>query len=302
MASDLYEAYPEAATLIDVADRLLDFPLKDRMFGSGAPPEDAKRELTATSVTQPALYVHSLASMAVLRGWGYAPDMVAGHSLGEYSALASAGSLDFEEGLRLVRLRGQLMAEAGHVRPGTMAAVLNLEIEVVDRICREASDGTGEVVQPANYNAPGQIVISGDDGAVNRAVDLAREAGARKVVMLPVSGAFHSPLMDFARDHFGAALEGAEVRPPSCPIFLNVTAQPTRDPDEIRMRLLEQLTAPVRWVQTLEGMRDAGALRYVEVGTGNVLSGLVRRTLGKDVRTDLAGSATDLEALRPDTV
>jgi len=297
MAADLYEAFPEARALIEGADRLMDFPLKELMFGGGGDEEAQQRALTQTDVTQPALFVHSLAAMAVLRAHGYVPDMVAGHSLGEYSALAAVGALDFEDGLRLVRLRGQLMGQAGKQRPGAMAAVLNLDADKLEKICSRESDKGDGVVQPANYNAPGQIVISGDESAVARASAAAAEAGSRRVVPLPVSGAFHSPLMEFALDGLAAALAEADISEPICPVYLNVTAKPTRDPAEIRARLLEQLTAPVRWSQILEAMGRDGAESFVEVGTGSVLSGLARRTLGKGIEVRAAGTAEELQAL-----
>jgi [acyl-carrier-protein] S-malonyltransferase len=297
MAADLYDRFPEARDVIDEADRHLDFPLKERMFGEGGDAEAEKDALTQTDVTQPALYVHSLAAFAVLEAKGHTPDMTAGHSLGEYSALAAAGALDVIEGLRLVRLRGQLMARAGEERPGAMAAVLNLDADVLERICAEATDAGDGVVQCANFNAPGQIVISGDGNAVVRASEAAKEAGARRVVALPVSGAFHSPLMEYARDGLADALDNADIRAPRCPVYLNVTAAPTTDPSEIRQRLLDQLTAPVRWAQTLEAMRADGAERFVEVGAGNVLAGLVKRTLGRDVETAMAGTAEEIETM-----
>jgi [acyl-carrier-protein] S-malonyltransferase len=296
MAADLHAAFPEAAAVIDLADRHLDFPLKSFMFGSGGDAAEEQATLTRTDVTQPALYVHSLAAMAVLRARGQTPSVAAGHSLGEYSALAAVGALDFEEGLHLVRLRGQLMARAGDDRPGAMAAVLNLEPDVIERVCAAASGDDGVVV-PANYNAPGQIVISGDAAAVERAMAALKEEGARRVVPLPVSGAFHSPLMEFAVEGLAGALEAAEISAPICPVYLNVSGEPTSDPDQIRRRLLEQLTSPVRWAQSLEAMRRDGIERFVEVGTGNVLSGLARRTLGREVVTATAGTAQELEEL-----
>ena len=297
MGADLYEQFPEARAVIDEADRHLDFPLKERMFGAGGDADAEQAALTQTDVTQPALYVHSLAAFAVLEKQGHAPDMTAGHSLGEYSALAAAGALGVIDGLRLVRLRGQLMARAGDERPGTMAAVLGIDPDALERVCEEVTD-TGEgVVQCANFNAPGQIVISGDNSAVERAGEAAKAAGAKRVIPLTVGGAFHSPLMGYARDGLGEALERAEIRAPRCPVYLNVTAQPTTDPDEIRRQLLAQLTAPVRWAQTLEAMRAGGADRFVEVGAGNVLAGLVKRTLGRDVETATAGKADELAAL-----
>ena len=260
------------------------------MFG------DDDEALKPTEITQPALYTHSLAAAAALRERGVTPGLAAGHSLGEWSALAAVGAMSFADGLRAVRRRGELMAQAGDIRPGAMSAVLGLDADALEAVCREATEaGEGEVV-PANYNDPGQIVISGDGPAVERAGALATEAGARRVVPLPVSGAFHSPLMAFARDGLAETLQSLALSAPSCPVVLNVTAEPTTDPEEIRRRLLEQLTAPVRWAQSLERMQAEGATRFVEVGTGKVLSGLVKRTLGRDAETAQAGTAAEVEA------
>ncbi len=295
MGADLYEQFPEARAVFDEAEEVFEASLTALMFGTGGDPEAEQAALTQTDVTQPALYVHSLAAFAVLTSKGRAPDMTAGHSLGEYSALAAAGALSFAEGLRLVRLRGQLMARAGDERPGAMSAVLNLDADVLERVCAEATEAGEGVVQCANFNAPGQIVISGDGEAVERAGAAASEAGAKRVLPLPVSGAFHSPLMAYAVDGLGEALDRAEITAPRCPVYLNVTARPTTDPGEIRRRLLDQLTAPVRWAQTLEAMRADGAGQFVEVGAGKVLSGLVRRTLGREVETATAGTSDDLD-------
>ena len=290
MASDL-TGLPEARALLDQADDVLGFGLTALMFG------DDPEALRPTEVTQPALYVHSLAANAALAARGVRPEMAAGHSLGEWSALAAVGAVGFADGLRAVRRRGELMAQAGDVRPGAMSAVLGLDAETLEDVCRRATAaGEGEAV-PANYNDPGQIVISGDAPAVERAGALAPEAGAKRVIPLPVSGAFHSPLMAFARDGLAATLDALEITAPQCPVVLNVTARPTADPDEIRRRLLDQLTAPVRWAQSLERMAANGATRFVEVGTGRVLSGLVRRTLGRDAQTAQAGTADEIGAL-----
>jgi [acyl-carrier-protein] S-malonyltransferase len=294
MGADLYERFPEARALFDEADALFGRRLTELMFGAGGNAEAEAAALRQTDVTQPALYVHSMAAMAVLRRKGASPDMAAGHSLGEYSALAAAGALSFEDGLRAVRRRGELMGQAGADRPGAMAAVLNLGNDVLEELCRRASDAGEGVVQPANYNAPGQIVISGDAAAVERASELAKEAGARRVLPLPVSGAFHSPLMEHARTGLAEALGEIEIRQPRFPVYLNVTARPATDPEELRRRLLEQLTAPVRWAQSLEAMYVDGAHRFVEVGAGNVLAGLAKRTLAKDVETATAGKAEEL--------
>ena len=294
MGADLYDASATARARFDAADDQLGFTLTDLMFGNT---DTAEEQLKQTENTQPALFVHSLAAMAVLEARGLTPAMVAGHSLGEYSALAAAGAISFADGLRVVRIRGELMATAGQERPGTMAAIIGADDEAVEAACEEARTAGPGVVQPANFNAPGQIVISGDEDAVKRAMERAEAHGARRVIPLPVSGAFHSPLMDYAREGLGEALEALDIAEPRCPVYLNVTAAPTKDPDEIRQRLLQQLLSPVRWAQTLRHMHRDGAERFVEVGAGRVLSGLVRRTLGRDVETLQAGTAEECEAV-----
>ncbi|HEX8299188.1 MAG TPA: ACP S-malonyltransferase [Rubricoccaceae bacterium] len=288
MGADLFEASPEARAVFDEADAVLGVSLTSLMFGDDA------EALKPTEITQPALFTHSLAADAVLRARGLRPDVAAGHSLGEWSALAATGAVTFADGLRAVRRRGELMAQA---RSGAMSAVLGLDAAALESACREATEAGEGVVVPANYNDPGQIVISGDAEAVARAGALCTAAGAKRVVPLPVSGAFHSPLMAPARDAFAETLDSLTITAPACPVVLNVTAEPTQDPDEIRARLLEQLTAPVRWAQSLERMAALGATRYVEVGTGAVLSGLVRRTLGRDAQTAPAGTADQIAAL-----
>lgn len=289
MARDLYDAFPEARARLDAANAVLGFDLTGLMFGEDA---DALRP---THVTQPALYVHSLAADAILEARDHRPDAVAGHSLGEYSALAAAGALAFEDGLKLVRLRGELMAEAGSDRPGTMAALLGAEDAQAEALCQSVSTSEAVVVA-ANYNSPGQIVISGDVAAVEAAVARAAEFGAKKAVVLPVSGAFHSPLMAPAAARLGEALGATPFRTPRCPVYLNVTGAPSSDPEEIRARLLEQLTSPVRWAQTKRALHADGIHHFVEVGTGSVLSGLVKRTLGKNVETTTRGTAADFDA------
>lgn len=291
MAQDLYEAFPEAKARLDEADDVLGFSLTALMFGTSGE-ADAEAALRRTDVTQPALYAHSLAATAILEARGESPDCTAGHSLGEYSALAAAGAISFADGLRIVQKRGTLMAEAGTGRAGTMAAILGMEADALEAVCADASAG-GEVVVPANYNAPGQIVISGDVAAVERACALASERGAKRAIMLPVSGAFHSPLVAPAAEGLAEALGALAIAAPRCPVYLNVTGAPTKDPEEIRRRLLEQLTAPVRWAQTLEAMQAAGAETFAEVGTGRVLSGLVKRTLGRRAPTRTYGAAGD---------
>lgn len=294
MGADLAERFPEAREVVDRADAALGFSLSEIMFSDG---EDAAERLRQTEITQPALYVHSLAAHAVLARLGQHADVAAGHSLGEWSALAAMGAVSLEDGLMAVRRRGELMAQAGDVRPGTMAAVLGMDAADLERVCQEATDAGEGVVVPANYNDPGQIVISGDGPAVVRASDMASAAGARRVVPLPVSGAFHSPLMAFARDGLAATLETLAITAPRVPVVLNVTAEPTTDPETIREKLLEQLTAPVRWAQSLEAMNSMGVTRYVEVGAGKVLAGLAKRTLGRQTETATAGTADEIDAL-----
>jgi [acyl-carrier-protein] S-malonyltransferase len=294
MGYELYEQYEEARARFEVANEMLgDVDLLTLMFGLESSITDPEEMLKQTEITQPALYAHSLAIMAVLDAEGVQPDMAAGHSLGEYSALAAVGALSFEDGLRVVRRRGELMSEAGDRRPGTMAAVLGADIAHIESVCEEISTEGEGVVQLANYNAPGQIVISGDVDAVERATG----AIDGRAMPLPVSGAFHSPLMEYAREGLAEVLNTVTLQRPRCPVYPNVTAEPTTDPDEIRQRLTEQLRSPVRWAPTLRRMHEDGATRFVEVGTGQVLQGLVRRTLGDDVEAVGAGTPDEIEKL-----
>lgn len=288
MAADLYTAFPEARERLDAANDVLGFRLTDLLFGNDA------EALRQTDITQPALYVHSLAAMAVAEArTNLTPDMAAGHSLGEYSALAAVGALSFEDGLRLVRLRGQLMARAGTLRPGTMAALIGASDEDAERLCATLREEGAGVIQTANFNSPGQVVISGEVAAIDLAVERAKGFGAKRALKLPVSGAFHSPLMEDARAELGEALAKATISIPRCPVYLNVTAEAATDPETIRALLLAQLTAPVRWTQILHNMHRDGAMHFVEVGTGSVLSGLVKRTLPKDVETRTLGTAAE---------
>jgi [acyl-carrier-protein] S-malonyltransferase len=300
MGQDIYEEFPIARTYFDRADQLLDQAITDIMFGVGDTVDEAESQLRQTEHTQPALFIHSVALHAVLHDAGLTPQMTAGHSLGEYSALVAAGAITFEDGLLAVAERGRLMSESGDERPGTMAALLGMEAEAVERICAEAREESGGIVQPANYNAPDQIVISGDVNAVETAVELTHDYELGRAMPLSVSGAFHSPLMESARTGLAKTLAGLPVAEPDCPVYLNVTASPTTDPDTIRDGLLEQLTSPVRWAQTLHNMDDSGAERYIEVGAGKVLSGLVRRTLGRQSGWHLAGTAEQVNQLTAD--
>jgi [acyl-carrier-protein] S-malonyltransferase len=274
MAKDLYEQHPEARALFEQADAVVGFPLSKICFDG---PEE---ELKQTKNTQPAIFLHSIAIARIHHG--ERASMAAGHSLGEYSALVYAGALTFEDGLRLVRLRGELMQQAGVEQPGTMAAVVGLESTVIDEVCRMASDAG--IVQVANFNSPGQIVISGSVSGVRKAMELAKERGAKLVKELPVSGAFHSPLMESAKSGLREALERTAIRDASIPVYANVSAKPVRAVTEIRRLLYEQLTSPVRWEETIKNMAFDGASMFVEIGPGKVLQGLVKR-IRSDVQT-----------------
>lgn len=274
MGSEHYKSDTIFRGIVDEADELLGYPLSKIMFEG---PSDTLRQ---TEYTQPAIYVHSYGLFKTI---GIEPDMVAGHSLGEFTALTAAGVLSFEAALGLVSLRGKKMQEAGEQHPGTMAAIIGMDDEVVDRICEQATKLIGKPVVPANYNCPGQLVISGDVDAVHKAVDLAKEQGCRLAKILPVSGAFHSPLMKSAYEALQKKLDDTVFSMASCPVFSNYTALPTTKPEELKKNVLEQLLNPVRWTQTLKHMHQDGANEFVEVGPGNVLQGLVKRTI-KDVK------------------
>ena len=266
MCKDLYDAHQEARELCQAADRLLGFSLTDVMFNGTA--EDLKQ----TKVTQPAVFLHSVVAQRLMTI--EKPDMVAGHSLGEFSALVACGALRFEDALLLVSARAQAMQAACEANPGTMAAVLGLPDEQVDEICKNHQDG---VVVAANFNCPGQIVISGEIEAVDAACVTLKEAGARRALRLPVGGAFHSPLMAPAADALAQAINKTEFHKPFCPIYQNVTAKPSMNPEEIRENLLKQLTAPVRWTQSAQNMIADGATEVYEFGPGDVLKGLIRK-------------------------
>lgn len=266
MAKELYEGNPKAKEMFDKADEILGFKITEIMFNGTA--EDLKQ----TKVTQPAIFLHSAILAACLPE--FKPDMVAGHSLGEFSALVAAGAMDFEEGLRLVAIRAQAMQKACEIAEGTMAAVLALPTETIEQICAE-TDG---VVVPANYNCEGQVVISGEKAAVAAACAKMKEAGARRALELPVSGAFHSPLMEPARAELAEGIIKAQIHAPICPVYQNVTAQPTTDPETIKANLLTQLTSPVRWTQSVVNMLADGADHFIELGPGKVLQGLISKT------------------------
>ena len=266
MGLDLYENSPTAQQLFEKANSILGFSITDIMF------EGSAEDLKQTKVTQPAIFLHSVI-LAKTLGETFKPDMVAGHSLGEFSALVAAGALTFEDGLNLVSQRAQAMQKACEIKPSTMAAVLGLEDDVVEKICED----TEGVVVAANYNCPGQLVISGEVEAINRACEAMKEAGARRALVLPVGGAFHSPMMEPAREELAAAIENTTFSKPNCPIYQNVTASAITDEDEIKANLISQLTAPVRWTQSVQKMIEDGAKHFTEVGPGKVLQGLVRK-------------------------
>ena len=266
MGKDLYEAQPEAQTYFERANDILGFSITDVMF------EGSAEDLKQTRVTQPAIFLHSVILSKVI-GDQFAPDMVAGHSLGEFSALVAAGAMSFEDGLKLVSQRAMAMQKACEIQQSTMAAVLGLDDAVVESICEEVPG----IVVPANYNCPGQLVISGAVEAVNEACERLKEAGARRALVLPVGGAFHSPLMEPAREELAAAIEETAFSKPRCPIYQNVTTTAVTDTEAIKENLIAQLTAPVKWTQSVRQMIEDGATSFVEVGPGKVLQGLVRK-------------------------
>ncbi len=268
MAKDLFENDPKSRAMIEEADRILGTSLSGICFDG---PED---QLRLTNNTQPAIFLHSMVAAQALSG--ITPSMVAGHSLGEYSALVMAGALSFADGLRLVRLRGELMLQAGIAQKGTMAAVVGLSPEATEELCIEAS--AAGIVQPANFNSPGQIVISGSVEGVHKAMELAKAKGAKMVKELVVSGAFHSPLMESAREGLKKALDATTFNDARIPVYANVTAEPVTRAAEIRDLLYRQLTMPVRWEQSVRAMVRDGAADFIEVGPGKVLQGLVKRT------------------------
>lgn len=266
MGKEVYDYSDQSKALFEQANEILGFRITDIMF------EGTGEELKQTNVTQPSIFIHSVI-LAKTLGDSFKPDMVAGHSLGEFSALVSAGVLDFESGLALVASRANAMQKACEIQPSTMAAVLGLDDGIVEDICQRVSD----VVVPANYNCPGQLVISGSIAGIDRACELLVEAGARRVLKLNVGGAFHSPLMESARVELEKAIAATDFKSPICPVYQNIDAKPYTDAEKIKNNLIEQLTGPVRWSQIISTMMDDGAGKFIEVGPGNVLQGLVKK-------------------------
>lgn len=268
MGKDLFESNTKAKELFDKADEILGYNITDIMFNG------TDEDLKQTKVTQPAVFLHSVISALCLDDFN--PDMVAGHSLGEFSALVAAGALSFEDGLQLVYARAMAMQKACEAVPSTMAAIINLPDKTIEQVCAEISRD-GHIVVPANYNSPGQVVISGNVEAVKEACVKMKEAGAKRALPLAVGGAFHSPLMEMARVELAKAIEAAPVCTPVCPVYQNVDALPHTDPKEIKDNLLKQLTSPVRWTQSIINMINDGMTDFVECGPGQVLTGLIGR-------------------------
>ncbi|WP_121667890.1 ACP S-malonyltransferase [Mesonia aquimarina] len=274
MGLDLYEKYPEAQDIFNKANKILGFNITDIMF------EGSAEDLKQTNVTQPAVFIHSTIMNEVL-GKNETPDMVAGHSLGEFSALVANKTLSFEDALKLVSKRAEAMQKACELQPSTMAAVLGLEDELVESVCAEI-DG---IVVAANYNCPGQLVISGEVPAIEKACEELKNRGAKRALMLPVGGAFHSPLMEPAREELAKAIEETNFNTPICPIYQNVSTFAVTNPAEIKKNLIFQLTAPVKWTQSVQNMINDGATSFTEIGPGKVLQGLVKKIDRKMVTT-----------------
>jgi [acyl-carrier-protein] S-malonyltransferase len=277
MGKELFEKYDLTRKMFDRANEILGFDLSKIML------EGSKEDLQQTRVTQPAIYLHSVVTAKVMEN-DFPPAAVAGHSLGEFSALTAAGAIDFELGLQLVSQRAEAMQKACNLESGTMAAVLGLEDETVEEICRQ----TQGVVVAANYNCPGQLVISGGASAIASACEALKSAGARRALILPVSGAFHSPLMEPARSELAQAIDATPFSTPLCPIYQNTTAQAVNDPLEIQKNLIAQLTAPVKWTQSIQAMIQNGITEFIEVGPGKVLQGLVKKI---NPETEVTGAA-----------
>lgn len=273
MGKDLYDNSPLAKELFEKANEILGFRITDIMF------EGTADELKQTKVTQPAIFLHSVI-LAKTLGENFKPDMVAGHSLGEFSALVANQTLSFEDGLKLVSQRAMAMQKACEIAPSTMAAVLGLEDAIVEEVCASV-DG---IVVAANYNCPGQLVISGETSAVEKACELLKERGAKRALLLPVGGGFHSPMMEPAREELAKAIENTHFSNPICPVYQNVTATAVSEPTEIKKNLIIQLTAPVKWTQSVQQMIADGGKEFIEVGPGNVLQGLIKK-IDKEAQT-----------------
>jgi [acyl-carrier-protein] S-malonyltransferase len=269
MGKDLYDKFPQAKTMFKKADSILKFKITDVMF------EGTEEDLRQTKVTQPAIFLHSVILASLLEDFD--PTMVAGHSLGEFSALTAAGALSFEDGLKLVYARAMAMQKACEAQPSTMAAIIALPDEKIEEVCAEVSKMGKGVVVPANYNCPGQLVISGNVDAINEACEQLKAAGAKRALPLKVGGAFHSPLMQPAKDELQAAIEQTEIKAPKCPVYQNVDGKPHTDPAEIKANLIAQLTSSVRWTQSVQNMIADGADDFTECGPGKALQGMITK-------------------------
>ncbi|MFC2087997.1 ACP S-malonyltransferase [Calditrichota bacterium] len=283
MAKDLYDNYDIAKSIFNNSNQIMGTDLASICFEG---PEDLLKQ---TKFTQPAIFVHSIIILELLKEKKQSPVAAAGHSLGEYSALVAAGALSFEDGLKLVKIRGELMQQAGIDLPGTMAAIIGLESEKIETICKE----TPGIVQPANFNSPGQVAISGEVTAVHKAMEKTKEAGAKKVIELVVSGAFHSPLMESAQEGLSEALKQTEIKNATIPVYTNVSAKPASDKNEIRELLYKQLTHPVRWMEIYINMVNDGIDEFVEVGPGKVLTGLGKR-INREIQSQAIGTVEDI--------
>lgn len=285
MGKDLYDTFPEAKDIFDQANEIAGFDLRSVCF------EGPEQELKQTRVTQPAIFVHSIIVTKLLANKNIAPEMATGHSLGEYSALVAAGAIRFEDGLRIVKKRGELMQQAGERQSGTMVAIIGLSSKEVIDVCNRAS--SAGIVAAANFNSPFQVAISGSHEGVAVASELAKQKGAKKIMPLVVSGAFHSPLMESVQQELKTALDAIEIQSAKFPVYANVTAQPVKKADEIRELLYKQLTHPVRWLETIENMIADGATDFYEVGPGNVLAGLVKR-INRDYPVQTRGKVEEI--------
>jgi [acyl-carrier-protein] S-malonyltransferase len=276
MGKDLYDRFPGAHEMFEKANRILGFRITDLMFNG------TDEDLKQTRVTQPAIFLHSTILASVMGG-SFSPSMTAGHSLGEFSALTACGALSFEDGLVLVSKRALAMQKACEMKPSTMAAILGMDDKIVEDVCASIND----IVVPANYNSPGQIVISGSNEGIDKAIEALKEKGAKRALKLAVGGAFHSPLMEPARVELEAAIKATSFNQPLCPVYQNVNALPSTDPDVIKRNLVAQLTSPVRWTQSVINMISNGATSFIEVGPGNVLQGLVKK-VNKEIAAESA--------------
>jgi len=286
MGHDLYQTYPEARAVFDLANKVLDIEIKTFCFDG---PEDSLKQ---TAITQPAIFTHSVAAYEVIKKHNHRPTLVAGHSVGELAALVAAGVMSLEDGFRVVCVRGQAMQTAGKKRPGAMAAIIGLDDDIITQLCQEI----GNQVTPANFNCPGQVVISGEEQAVKKAMEKATEQGAKRALLLPVSGAFHSALMQPAVESLASILEDVPFQKAAIPVIPNVTTEPTTDPQKLKELLIQQVVSPVRWTESMITLGNQGITQAYEVGPGNVLKGLMRR-INRDLPVTETGTVEAIQNL-----